>query len=56
MPAIFSNTFSQTYVDLLKNINPYEKRSDGSESEIHPKKKDIKPLNLTKTELKVKKR
>ena len=55
MPAIFSNTFSQTYVDLLKNINPYEKRSDGSESEVHPKKGG-KPSNLTKTDLKIKKR
>ena len=54
MPAIFSNTFSQTYVDLLKNISPYDK-SDGSESELHPSKK-IKPHNMTKTDLKIKKK
>ena len=54
MPAIFSNTFSQTYVDLLKNISPHDK-SDGSESELHPKK-SIKPHNLNKTDLKIKKK
>ena len=33
MPAVFSTTFSQTYVDLLKNIVPYDVKSEVTESE-----------------------
>ena len=33
MPAVFTNTFSQTYVDLLTNIKPHDVRSDQTDSE-----------------------
>ena len=33
MPAVFSTTFSQSYVDLLKNVRPYDGPSDGTESD-----------------------
>ena len=33
MPAVFNTTFSQTYVDLLKNVSPYEVKSEVTDSE-----------------------
>ena len=33
MPAVFSTTFSQTYVDLLKNVGPYDVKSEATDSE-----------------------
>ena len=33
IPAIFSNSFSKTYADLLRNMNPNEMKSEITDSE-----------------------